>query len=388
MAIVPIDAFLGEHNVADEKSLMLGSMALSSNVDINNEGIVSSRDGFSLSQSFASLTASFAASNEQRLFIIENGDLKLVNDDFTTLILKSNMPSTYVKWLEVADYIFLSTGDVITVDNQVLDWRFPVPDQPFVTVGGGYLPAGQYQVTTTYSDLTGREGAASVIVVIDVPINSSLAVTPSFITGYDTNIYVTDVEGSVFYLHSTKSGGSAVVTETGNLSYPIDKQQLDSQSLPEEIGSIAFYDGSVWVSQYINNVTYLFRSKPFWWHLFDLQSDYIAIQGKVTALQGTPQGLFIGTDDEMYVYSMEESLVRIAEYGVVQGKPIAVTDQGLLFVWTNQGVCSLFPFQNLTEDKVSLPAGCICSTAIIERNGYEQFMVLNDGSGTAFNKIQ
>ena len=387
MAIINVPSFLGERNTEDEKVLPLGSMSISENIDLDNAGIASMRDGFALSMGFTNITASFTTSDEQRMFIIDDGDLKILNDDFSAVILKSGVSTEYTKWLEVADYILMNNGLIIDKDNNVYDWRVPTPDQPSITTATGDLPAGQYQIVTTYKDGLGREGAASDILVINVGDNSSITVSPVIIPDYSASIYITDTDGEVLYLHAYGAKGAMVIANTDTLSYPIDRQQLDSSQLPDEIGSIAFYEGRALVSKYIDGVSYIYKSKPFWWHLFDVHEDYIAVDGKVTLLQGTPQGLIIGTDDEIYIFTKEDALVRLTEYGVVQGKPLAVTDKGQYYLWTKQGICTLFPFKNTTEDKVSLPAGCICSTVIIENHGYEQFLVLNDGSGTPHNKL-
>lgn len=386
MGVIQITSFLGEHNMDDQKSLPLGSLATSQNVDIDNAGMIDRRDGFALSQSFADITATFATSDEQRMFIVDGGILKFVNEDFTTFDIKSGVSTEYTKWLEVADHIFLSTGIMIDNDLNALAWRFPKPQQPVISVVGGQLPQGQYQIVTTMVDSFGREGAASDIYTIEVGDNSGLVVSPDFDAGYTAVIYVTDTDGQVLY-RAVSTSRAETILDTSLLVAPIDDAQLNAGPLPDLVGSIAFYEGSIFAAEFIDGVTYIWKSKPFWWHLFDLHEDYIAIQGKVTALEGTPQGLFIGTDDEMFLYTKEEALVRIAEYGVVPGKPIAVTDEGKYFAWTQQGVCSLFPFQNETGKKVSLPTGCICSTAILEKNGYEQFIVLNNGSGSAHNKL-
>jgi len=384
---VTIPNFLGERNVDDEKRLPINAMSSSMNIDLDDEGTVTMRGGFSLAQLFTALSASFITADEQRFFVVDNGDLKLINDDFSTLILETGIGNSYIKWLEVADYIFMSSGHIITPKLEVVDWRIPIPEQPKVTVISGTLPEGQYQVTSIYQDVTGREGAASPIVVVDVEEGSALAVEPSHIECYASYVYVTDTNGAVFYLFGQSLAGAVMISDTSLLTYPLDSEQLEAVNLPDPVGSIAFYESSMWAVQFIEGVSYLWRSKPFWWQLFDIHEDYLAIPGKVTALQGTLQGLFIGTDDEMYVFTPEGGLVRLAEYGVVGGKPISVTDDGRYFVWTKQGVCTLFPFQNVTEEKVSLPSGCICSTSIIKKNGYQQFMVLSDGSGTPFNQL-
>jgi len=357
------------------------------NVDIDDTGEVQRREGYSLAAPISSIQSAFATKDERRLFIVEGGSLKLISQDLSQTTLAPVLPSAYIHWLEVADYVFMSTGQVIDSNNQVLSWRIPNPNQLSVTVTTGQLSAGQYQLVCTYVDSDGREGGASIPFVIDCPVNSGLVITPTYINGYSVRIYSTDTNGTEYYLIGEYNQGGAELSFTDGLSEPLDSVQLTSYPAPENTDILAFYDSCLWVAEFSNGQTVLWYSQPFWWNLFNLNNDHIIIPGKVNMLLGTPNGLLVGTDDEIYLYTVEESLVRIAQYGVPSGVPYSTDDLGNVFIWTHQGLCKLFPFENMTERKLSVPTGDVCFVQVVEQLGLRKIVVLTDGNGTADNKL-
>ena len=104
----------------------------------------------------------------------------------------------------------------------------------------------------------------------------------------------------------------------------------------------------------------------------------------------------IATSEEIYSYTEENGLDKLANYGVIPGRPV-VKIQGragtelpndYLLIHTKRGICSAFPFTPLTEAKVSLPMGTRCSTAIVYNGGTQQYVALHDSGGQAFNKFK
>lgn len=102
---------------------------------------------------------------------------------------------------------------------------------------------------------------------------------------------------------------------------------------------------------------------------------------------GTEQGLLIASGDEIYIYTREESLVRVAEYGVPAGVPYIVEDNGKVLMWTNQGLCEFAPFTNLTGGKVSVAPGSKAHVGHLVTEGYEKVVVLTDGQGRSDNQL-
>jgi hypothetical protein len=384
---VNIDKFTGIRNKQQSRRLAPGSLVIAENVDVDNDGGLVKRQGSILSLPASSvITAAFSTRDQRRTFIIDSGLLKLVNEDLTTVVLGTGFSSEYVYWLEAADFVLMSTGHIIDINNQVNLWRVPNPETPVVSHATGDLMAGQYQLVITYVDSTGREGGASDIAYFDALENASFSFTPEY-NGYSIRAYVSDANGSVMYFQGEYASGGVTVTSTSLLSSPIDDNQLNSYPAPEECKQLAFFESSVYTAAYDGIQTAVFSSQPFWWNLFDLRSDHLIIPGRVTVLHGSTSGLVIGTDDEIYVYTAEGVLTRIAEYGVPAGRALAEADDGTFYIHTNQGLCKLFPFENLTEDKLSLAPGDLCYTEVIEDGGYTRVVTMTDGNGAADNEL-
>jgi hypothetical protein len=382
-----IKEFLGLRNKHDPRRLPLGALVQADNVDVDDYKGLIRREGYQRATTQTDITASFATQDERRLFIVEAGNLFLVHADLTSTVLANGLGDGYIYWLEIADFVLLSTGHVIDKNNNVASWRVPRPDPPGVQVIGGQLPKGEYHVVTTYVDSTGREGGASTVVVTHLPSNSGLQVSPGVLPGHTVRVYATDTDGTIYYKVSEGNDGVLLETMQGYTS-PLDGIQLRADAVPEGVGPLGFYDSRLWACQTVDGQTVVWFSQPFWWNLFDLYGDYLAVPGVVNALIGTSQGMIIATDDEIYVYTTEELLVRVAEYGVPRGVPYTAADTGKVYLWTKQGLCSLFPFENLTEDKVSLPPGSRAHIKYVQHGGYNKVVVLTDGLGIGDNNLR
>ncbi len=380
-----ISKFFGLRNKDQPRRLPIGSLLKAENVDIDNQNGIVQRPGYISILGFTNIVSIFTTQDQKRCFVVSDGNLHLVKDDLSQTLLASGLSDDYIYWVEQSDFVFLSTGHLIHIDNTITTWKIPNPNLVEYTTASGNLKAGRYSLCCTFSDSKGREGGASDIITIELNSDeSSIIVTPEYINTLVVNFYITDLNGSVFYNAGWLSSGSMVIDQTDNLSIPIDAYQLASYPAPNNTHQIAFYENKLFASERIGNESFIWFSKPFWWNLFDLQNDYIRIDGLVKALIGTKQGLIICTNDEIWIYS-DAQMVRVAEYGVPSGKPFAVDDYGTVFIQTNQGVCSLFPFTNLTEQKVSLPPGEFCDVSIVEQDGIKKLVVLTDGLGISDN---
>lgn len=382
-----IDGFKGLHNTKQSRRLPLGALTVAENIDIDDLGGIVLREGFVLSAAFTSITSAYATRDQERLFVVDSGDLKLVYEDLTSATIKTGVGTDRIFWTEAGNQVFLSSGHIIEEDNNVIDWRTPTAPQATVTAVSGNLPAGQYQVAVTYQK--GREGGCNAPVTIDVGDDSGLGITVTALAPYDINIYVSDLNGTELYLVDTITSGGIVVNDMKNLTYPLDEVHKQTYPVPDNIEQVAFYEAKLWASEYLSekNQTIIWYSKAFAWHLFDTYSDYIAVPGKVLMLEATPQGLVIGTDQEIYAWTVENSLIQLAEYGVVGGYPSDFKQNGNILIHTKRGICHALPFENLTEQKVSLEPGLDCYTKVMEQNGIERCVVLNDGGGVANNKL-
>jgi len=166
----------------------------------------------------------------------------------------------------------------------------------------------------------------------------------------------------------------------------IDTDEADIGTLdpPENTECVAFHEGSVWLAYYdtVSDQSFVFKSKPFFWSRWDLATDYMAIPGRVRLLASATGGLLIGTDRAVMVFS-EEVLTPLADYGVVTGQ--CDEDNGKVYFWTERGLCRGLPFEAITEETVSVPAGSRAVLAVIRSRGRKQAIVVTTGGGEPDN---
>lgn len=374
-------AFLGLHNKAQSRRQPKGdngvliSMADCQNVQLDDENGVSSRDGQEFACSTTDVTAAFNIESFQYGYIVDNGILKLVNKDLSFKYL-GTVSTQHTEWLEVGTRVFMSTGYLI--DNNVLmPWATPMPAQPDVTIGTGFLLAGQYQLTITTIMPDGRESGSCEVMALNLPDNSGIT-----LSGTDSRmVYMTELNGSVFYEVGV---GVTVIDSTDQLSLKsINVDRLITQTVPPEVGKIAYYNECLHCSVYDKptNSSAVFFSKPFLFNVFDWFTDVISdISGEIRLLYGMPDGLLIGTDREILLYNVDSGITKLAGYGVASGKPLTKDRDGNIFFQSLRGVCTM-PFKNLTGDKFTAPLGGECTTAVIDTSGTELFITVTDGLG-------
>lgn len=124
-------------------------------------------------------------------------------------------------------------------------------------------------------------------------------------------------------------------------------------------------------------------SEPLGYHLFNLDSNFFMVPGKVTMLAPHAAALVIGTDKHIHAYT-GESLSQVADYGVVPGQHWAQDDDRLIF-WTTRGVCT-FPFSNLTERSVSVAPGVRVGGCLVRSGGQKRYLAVLQQGGDAFNQ--
>ena len=122
----------------------------------------------------------------------------------------------------------------------------------------------------------------------------------------------------------------------------------------------------------------LYYSRPEFPHEFRLDRDFVVVPGQVTLLVGMDQGLVVGTDRAIYVQSLDLNLKRVAEYGV----PLngwAYDDPGVVFFWSDRGLCKALPFENLTDKTVAPTLRQQTTAGLFPWNGSEYVVVCQTG---------
>jgi len=382
--------FLGIVNTLDPLQAPKGALLVADNIDIDDSAAIRRRDGYTTATTFTDVYSVYATEDQKHLYVIDDGNLLSVEVDYSTTILGTGFGKGDYEWEEVGSKLYFLGPTQGLLENGILkSWGVPDGLLPSTTVLTGSLAAGSYQVTSTFVNEHGEEGAAPPALVKELPGDSALLIDVPLKTGYDTVLYASSNNGETLYkIARTTQATFLFDGPMENLVLPLAREQYQRSQVPATASKLAYLDGRMYVADYSQsqNVTYIFHSEPFWLGLFDLFSKYEAVPGQVNLLEEYSSGLLIGTDSEIYTYSIESGLSLLADYGVPKGTQASTDPNGIVYFWTNRGLCRVPEFTNLTQERVSVPPGSKCTTAFIEQQGYNRVVISTTDSGLTNNK--
>ena len=376
-----IDQFLGLNNVSDALRLGLGWLVTANNVNVTDTGSLVRRDGYSRS-SAGSFTSAYATRDYSRLYVVDGGVLKSSNG--TDHVAIQTLASTArMFWCEINDQVFYNNGTdsgILNRAHSLKTWRWDIPSSPTVQAVTGSLAAGLYRVLVTTRLADGRETGASD--PVELVLTEGQALQISGIPA-DSNVYIAPADSTVFSLAASPSGTAMVWNQSPDaLGRDFVLDGLDPLPACDVIQA---WKGRIYASQYdaTNDQSAVWFSQPLGFHLFNLARDFFMVPGKVLMLAPHDAGLIVGTDKATHAYT-PDGLTLLADYGVVPGKSWDVDGKRIL-IWTTRGVCSVLPFENLTERQVSVPPGVQAACCVIHSRGQKRFVAAIQQGGEAFN---
>lgn len=377
-----IKYFKGLNNVSDPLRLGLSWLTTADNINVTDTGAIEQRNGYTLSQAGAYRSA-YNTSDYARSYFVKGTQLV----DFSGNVLTTLTGSAPMHWAEINDQVYYNNGadsGIIQPDNTVTDWRWPVPTAPTVSLATGTLAPGVYSVCCTYVLADGRETGPSDPVTITLVEGQAISISGiPHTAGAFTRVYIAPANSSVFQLAATTL--SAFTWNASNDALGIDLCTDGLDPLPFDVSYIQVFKGRVYAAQYFATLgqSAVWFSQPLGFHLFRLNTDFFMVQGEVTMLAPTDSALIVGTDDKVLAYD-GETITELADYGVVQGKAWDVDGKRIL-IWTARGVCSALPFENLTEQQVSVPPGVRAASCVIHSSGQKRFVSVLQQGGESFN---
>lgn len=158
-------------------------------------------------------------------------------------------------------------------------------------------------------------------------------------------------------------------------------------TLPPGADVVQFWGGRMYASQYFpsNNQTAVWASEPMGFHMFNLDSGFFTLPGRVFMLAPHEAALIIGTDSRIYAYDGQK-LNTLAEYGVVAGQHWS-RDDGRIMFWSKRGVCAALPFANLTENQISVAPGVRAGGCIVSSGGQRRYLAAIQRGGVPYNAL-
>lgn len=379
-------AYMGFTGLRDDippDRFAITDLAVADNVDLDKSGKLSRRDGYRSVKSDTSVHSLWADDSGLIALYMAGYQLKKLNLDYSSTDLALMTSRDRMSYCWVNNLVYFSNGVdngiYDTVNNRVRSWGMHRPGPTGISISVGVLPAGRYQVTTTFLRSDGQESGCGPAQYVDVPDGSSLQLTPPVSNDPDVVarvVYATTQNGNMLYQSQVVPNSLATaVYNGGDLSRPLETQFLQE---PPAGQYVAFYRGRMYVARGDT----IFVSSDFGYELFDLRR-YIQLDSDITMLAvmtdkdqvdaAMNSGLFIGTERScgVLVGSSPEDFQYVPKtnYGAINGA-MAMVDGALygdgsatarqIPMWLSaNGICAGMPnmqINNITRTKYTIPA--------------------------------
>lgn len=379
-----VRSFKGLNNVGDPMRLGLAWLTQADNVNISASGALSKRTGYA--QTLAgSITVAYGSIDFQRMYFVDGGVLKTI----TGKTLRSGLNPAPMYWAEINNHTYFNNGidrGVIAPDDTFSDWAWAVPSVPSLAAVTGSLAPGTYQVRFTYTLPDLRETGTGDPASITLTEGQALQITDiPQVAGYRTNVYIAPADSTVYQYAATPLA-TVMTWNFGPDELGVDLLTAFLDPLPAGTDVIQAWRGRMYAAMHMPTAdqTVIWTSQPLGYHLFNLNSGFITVPGRVLAMAPHDDALVIGTDKRIFAYD-GKTLTQLAEYGVIPGWSWAL-DGKTVMLWTQRGACSALPFKNLTEGHVSVAPGIQAGAAVVSTDGQKKFVVALHAGGTAFNQ--
>jgi len=374
-----INQFNGINNVTDPLRLGMGWLVDATNVNISDTGSIVKRDGYTLSRAGAFESAYSTLDFQRSYLATATGIQNFAGENIVAL--SSTAP---MFWCEINKQVFFNNGTdsgVIMPDDAVLPWAWTLPKTPALSAVTGNLPAGTYMVSCTSTLPDGRETGATEPVYITLTAGQALQI--SWLT-QGCNVYIAPADSEVFQLYG-KANYTALTFNSSPDTLGRDLLNAFLDPLPPGTDVIQAWRGRVYASEPMlsNDQSVVWMTEALGFHLFNLNSGFFLVPGRVLAMAPTKDALIVATGERIYAYTGDR-LDQLADYGVVPGKSWD-TDGDRLLMWTTRGLCSAMPFENLTEKQVSVAPGDHVAGCVVRSGGQKRFLACLQQGKEAFN---
>lgn len=388
-----LDRFLGLRNTSPPNRQPYGALAVADNVALDDSSTLETRPGFALSLSLAGVTDAYPHRSQRYALVVAGGSLLAISEGPGQSVLQTGLTDTTFAWAQSSDrVVFVGDHDAGIVRDglEVLPLRFPDATAPDVLFVSGDEPAGTYLFAQVWVDAaTGMQGPASAVFPLLTVTDGSFVVYATPPAGYVADLYVSRRDDAVLRRVATLDAGQSWGYRAPEDGERLEEAQTHGLPLPTGVSAAAVHESCLWVAvpNPAAGFSAVYASRPYFWSVFTADEEGLAVAGRVLALESTPQGLLIGTDKAVWLRTPDEGLIRLADYGVVPGRPIVRDQTGTVLLWTVRGLASMTGegYVNLWADKLSVAPGSQASTAIVDLDGTRMGLVLTDTEGAPYS---
>jgi hypothetical protein len=381
----------GVDNRRSDTDMQAGSLRLGSNVDILNSGRARRRRG--ISQAIAAEGAHSVAAFGSRMVFATATTLELVNASFTrrTLLTDARLAKP-VSFAPMNGDIYFSNEDINGKVNAA-DAFEPWGITPPAIAPALAAPAGVriVQVTCTFvvanpldATLAGEESgapAASLVSCTDAPEILVTQIPQSADARVKwTRLYVTDLDGTVFYQQVDVPAGRTTYTIRSPLA--LGQQLLTQFMAPPPPGhALTACLGRI----YIASGNLVIHTQPLRCGLMDPEADYFMYPERVRMVKAVQDGVFVGSRETHFLSGVgtdARSTPTVLPYGAIEGSAIDLpnsedvmwlSERGFIRGSNGGGV------KNLTEGQVAMSRYTRAAMGVMEYDGHKAVIAVTRG---------
>lgn len=395
---VTIGSFTGMNNKAPDRNLPDDKLRNAVNVIFSNNGLIKF-PGWGKTKVYTGVNCHSLFTVSGAELFVENGTLKLLNNDYSATVLRQNVGHTPMFYTSIGTVTYFCneavTGKFDSLTHRVSEWGTARPPrQPTIAIGSlGGLFAGDYRVAITW--LADEESGTGRSVKISVPEGggiqlSNFPVPPAYVK--KVAVYVSSVNGKDLYLYGEYPPAINYVnifrlTTNGVIpSIPLTTQFCFP---PKPTGLIAGHQGRI----YYASGAKVYYTMP---RRYGLQAAlaYWTFPSEVKTIQSSPPFLFIGTADAMTsVTGIDNAgsapqFNRIKNYGCAFNASVTDKDDSKAYAYSDNGFIQCSgdgTISELSYENNAIPAFKNGAITILERDGTKY--LLFSGTSPLSNKL-
>lgn len=315
----------------------LGSLRVAENVDLDEEGKVFRRRGYTLAYATDSLHSLWSHPDYPYMLAVDqDGNLVSFDEHLNRLIVTplTAVPTTRMSFAYDAGYVYYCNGfdsGRIDLEGVPSPWALQPPrGQPLLEANAaGGLAAGRYQVAITFRDDDGRESGATLAAEIELATGQGIRLLsipqPEDPQAAWIRIYVTETDGTV----PRFAQDVLVGTETFVIGVGLRGAALATQfHEPLPAGQIVrLYRGRMYVWRH--NV--LYWSEAMHYGQGVLHQNYLHFNDDGTLLEGLHSGdqagMFVAAGKRTYFLSGSEPKQWVKSIAHPQGAVVGTSTQ-------------------------------------------------------------
>lgn len=382
---------LGMDNRRSSTELPPQSLRNAVNVDILDSGKPRTRHGASQAIAEAGAHSAWATEDETRMLWGTASTLRMCTANLTPFTLLSDPRlADPLSFVEVNGDIYFSNESIngkVTLANQYEPWGITPPAAaPTLTadVTGDKL----VQVTCAFVTATGELSGAPLANVVACTCEPQITATgipqstdPRVVA---TALFVSDLDGTQLYRYADVPAGSttAVIRRDLDLGEVLTSQFMQP---PPPGQLLEYYNGSV----YIAIGSFVVRTTPLRYGMYDPEEDFLMYPARVTLLQAHDDGIYASADQtyfEASPFTDAHRRVPTLPYRAVEGAALHLPESSDV-VWLSergfiQGGAG-GAVKNLTEERLAVSRYERATLGIFEHDGHKAIVAIARAEGLA-----